>query len=156
MDNTLPIVRGIKAPIEVEGGASQVSPALFGYLRHGFQALGQEHPRRCMDGSHGDRSQHRARVVDARDDGLARLGLGPCVAKPIAPFVATVVVPSPWSPRLSRGFSAARCRTLAPKACQSDPASAPVAQTVSMLVSGMAGLPWVAVGTGKPVHCLPV
>src|SRR4029434_6217478 len=48
-------------------------------------------------------------------------------ANAIAPFLATVLVPSPWSTRVSSCCSAARCRTLAMNACQSDPSSAPLA-----------------------------
>jgi len=39
MENTLPIVRRIKATIKVERGSSQVQADLFGYLLQGFQAL---------------------------------------------------------------------------------------------------------------------
>src|SRR5229473_4848721 len=66
-------------------------------------------------------------VVDDRDDLLPFLVFVARVANPIAPFLATVLVPSPWSTLISSCFSAARCRTLATNACQSDPSSAHVA-----------------------------
>src|SRR5882724_1654105 len=50
------------------------------------------------------------------------------VAHPITPFLATVLVPSPWSTLVSRYCSAARCLTLAMNACQSDPSAAHVAK----------------------------
>jgi hypothetical protein len=56
IENALAIVRGIKAAIEVEVGASQVQPDLLGHLLQGVQALGKEHHIRFIDGSHGDRS----------------------------------------------------------------------------------------------------
>ena len=41
IENALPIVRGIKAAIEVEVGTSQVSLDLLGHLLQGGQALGK-------------------------------------------------------------------------------------------------------------------
>ena len=118
IENALPIVRGIKATIEVEIGAPQVQPNLLGHLLQTFQALGKEYHVRCIHGSHGDGSQHRAVVVDDRDDFLPLLVFVARVVNPIAPFLATVLVPSPCSTLVSRCFSAARCCTLAMKACQ--------------------------------------
>jgi hypothetical protein len=60
-------------------------------------------------------------VVDDGDDFLALLVLVAGIADAIAPFLATVLVPSPCSTLVSRCFLVARCRTLAMKACQSDP-----------------------------------
>src|SRR5712691_6324922 len=58
------------------------------------------------------------------NDLLALLVFVPRKANAIAPFLATVLVPSPWSTLMSSCCSAARCRTLATNACQSDPSSA--------------------------------
>src|SRR6266436_9428752 len=66
-------------------------------------------------------------IVDDRNDLLALLVFVPRVPNPITPFLATVLVPSPWSTLRSRCLSAARCRTLATNACQSDPSSAHLA-----------------------------
>src|SRR5882672_11395995 len=66
-------------------------------------------------------------VVDDGDDFLALLVFMPRVPNAIPPFLATVLVPSPWSTLVSRRFSAARCRTLAMNACQSEPSSAHLA-----------------------------
>jgi hypothetical protein len=41
---------------EVDIGASEVNPDLFGYLLQGFQTLRQEHHMRFIDGSHRDGS----------------------------------------------------------------------------------------------------
>src|SRR3989442_5443101 len=43
IENALPVVRGIKAAIEVEVGTSQVQPDLLGHLLQGLQTLGNEH-----------------------------------------------------------------------------------------------------------------
>src|SRR3989449_7514730 len=43
IENALPIVRGIKAPIEVEVGASEVQPDLFGHLLQRLQTLRKEY-----------------------------------------------------------------------------------------------------------------
>src|SRR6266700_4168361 len=66
-------------------------------------------------------------IVDDGDDFLALLVFVAREADAIAPFLATVLVPSPWSMLISSCFYAARCRTLATNACQSDPSSAHVA-----------------------------
>src|SRR5467141_100504 len=66
-------------------------------------------------------------VVDDRDDLLPFLGFVARVANPIAPFLATVLVPSPWSTLVSRCCSVARWATLATNACHSDPSSAHLA-----------------------------
>src|SRR5438105_4957360 len=97
-ENALPIVRGINAAIEMQRGASQVSPALLGHLLQGFETLGKEPHIRFMDGSHGDGSEHRALVVDDGDDFLALVVLVAGRADAIPPFLAPVLVPSPWSP----------------------------------------------------------
>jgi hypothetical protein len=66
-------------------------------------------------------------IVNDGDDFLALLVLVAGIADAIAPFWATVVVPSPCRTLVSRCCSVARCRTLATNARQSDPSSAHVA-----------------------------
>src|SRR5438876_7067249 len=66
-------------------------------------------------------------IINDGNDLLALLVFVPREANAIAPFLATVLVPSPWSTLVSSCFSAARCRTLARNACQSDPSSAHLA-----------------------------
>jgi hypothetical protein len=66
-------------------------------------------------------------IVDDRDDFVTLLVFIPREPNAIPPFLATVLVPSPCSTLRSSCFSAARCRTLATNACQSDPSSAHVA-----------------------------
>src|ERR1700745_2313248 len=66
-------------------------------------------------------------IVNNGDDFLSRLVLVAGIAEAIAPFLATVLVPSPWSTLRSSCFSVARCRTLATNACQSEPSSAHLA-----------------------------
>src|SRR5216683_7334197 len=63
-------------------------------------------------------------IVDDGNDLLALLVFIPREPNAIPPFLATVLVPSPWRTLVSSCFSAARCRTLATNACQSDPSSA--------------------------------
>src|SRR2546427_3265123 len=63
-------------------------------------------------------------IVDDGNDFLARLVFVSREANAIPPFLATVLVPSPWSTLRSSCFAAARWRTLATNACQSDPSSA--------------------------------
>jgi hypothetical protein len=66
-------------------------------------------------------------IVDDRDDFVTLLVFIPREPNAIPPFLATVLVPSPWSTLRSSCFSAARCRTLATNARQSDPSSAHLA-----------------------------
>jgi len=55
VEDHLPIACGIKATIEVEVGAFEVQPDLFGHFFQRLQALGQEYHIRFFDRSHGDR-----------------------------------------------------------------------------------------------------
>src|SRR5215468_8137539 len=121
IENALPIVGGITAAIEVEISASEVQTNLFGYLFQCFQALGEQDHICGIDGCDGHRSSHIAVVVRDGDDLLPRLVFVPRVPHPVAPFLATVLVPSPGSTLRSRCFSTARCRTLARNARHSDP-----------------------------------
>src|SRR5215813_6058135 len=66
-------------------------------------------------------------IVNDGNDFLALLVLVAGIADAITPFLATVLVPSPWSTLRSSCFSTARCRTLATNACQSEPSSAHLA-----------------------------
>src|SRR5262245_57521551 len=128
IEHALAIVRRIKATIEVEMGASEVQPDLFGHLLQGFQTLRQQYHVRLMDGSNRQGSQDIAMVVGDGDDLLLFLVFVAGVANSIAPFLATGLVPSPCSTRTSSCFSSARCSTLAMNACSSDPSSAHVAK----------------------------
>ena len=130
IENALPIVHGIKTAIEVQVGASEVQPDLLGHLLQGVQALRQQHHIGFIDGSNRQGSQDIAVVVYDRDNLLALLVLVARVANAIAPFLATVLVPSPWSTLVSRCFSAARWATRAMHACHSDPSAARFVKTV--------------------------
>src|SRR5262252_10075464 len=132
--NARAIRSGVKAAVEIDRSASEVHPDLFRHLLQRVQPLGQQHHVRLIDGGHGQGSQHVAMVVGHGDDLLPFLVLVARVADAIAPFLATVLVPSPWSTLRSSCFSTARCRTLATNACQSDPSSAHFAKTLETVV----------------------
>src|SRR5712691_4365667 len=51
IEDHLPIVRRIKATIEVEIGASEVQPDLFGYAFQCFQTIREQHHIRFIDWS---------------------------------------------------------------------------------------------------------
>ena len=55
IENALPIMRRIKAAIEIEIGPSEGQPDLFGHLFQRFQALGEQDHVCFVDRSHGDR-----------------------------------------------------------------------------------------------------
>ena len=55
IENALPILRSIKAAIEIEIGSSEVQPDLCGHLFERFQALGEQDHVCFVDRSHGDR-----------------------------------------------------------------------------------------------------
>src|SRR5262245_38341125 len=74
-------------------------------------------------------------VVGDGNDLLALLMFVARVPDAIAPFLATVLVPSPCSTRRSSFFSSERCPTLAMNACWSDPSSAHLANARSCTCS---------------------
>src|SRR5215471_17423553 len=127
-------MRRIKAAIEIERGSSEIQPDLFGHLFQRFQAFREQDHVGLVARSHRDRREDGAMMVDDGHDLVALLMFVVRVANPIAPFLATVLVPSPWSTVSSRCFAAARCRTLATNACQSDPSSAHLAKTLYTVV----------------------
>jgi hypothetical protein len=69
-------------------------------------------------------------IVDDGNDFLTLLMFVARVTNPIAPFLATVLVPSPWSTLRSSCFSA-RDAVHSPQTCQSDPSSAHRAKTLN-------------------------
>jgi hypothetical protein len=85
----------LKAAIEVEVGASEVYPHRFGHLLQRFEALWEQHHIGRIDGCHRDRRYDIAMVVCDGDDVLPLLVLVARVPNSIAPFFATVLVPSP-------------------------------------------------------------
>jgi hypothetical protein len=117
IEDQLAMARGINAAIAVEISASEVHPDLFGHFLQGVQPLRSQPHSRFMHGRDGQGSSHIALVVRDGDDLFPLLGLVARVAEAIAPFFATVLVPSPWSTRRSRCCSSARWATLAINAC---------------------------------------
>jgi hypothetical protein len=130
MAHAMPMACGIIAALEVEGGASQVRPDLRGHLLQGVEPLRQQEHVCLMDGSNRGGCDDRVMLVCDRDT------LFPCprrvsrLSNSIAPCVATVLVPSPWSTLISRCFAAARWATRAMHACHSDPSPARFVKTV--------------------------
>jgi hypothetical protein len=66
---------------------------------------------RLMHGSNGAWSHHRAMVVGDGNDLLPFLVLITRVTNTLAPFGATVLVPSPWLTLRASFFSVERCAT---------------------------------------------
>jgi hypothetical protein len=94
-----------------------------------------------MDGSRRGGCDDSALMVGDRATLLPCLRRGPRLSHVIAPAVATVWVPSPWSPLVSRGFAAARWAwaTRALHASHSDPSAARVVKTVRRSCHGWLG-----------------
>src|SRR5882724_640259 len=130
IEDHLPIARGINAAIEVEIRAFQYEARLFCYVRQCVQTIWKQDHSRFIDWSDWAWCEHLAILVRNGDDVLALLVFVPRVPNAIAPFFATVWVPSPCSTLVSRCFSAARCCTLAMNACHSNPSSAHVAKAL--------------------------
>jgi hypothetical protein len=108
-------------------GTFQVYPNLLGHLLQRFQALWEQDHVGLVDGRHRDRRSHIPVVIRDGEDFLPLLVFVARVPDAIAPFLATVLVPSPCSTRRSSCLASARCATLATNACQSDPSSAHLA-----------------------------
>ena len=123
-EDALALVRRSNAAIKMERGPSASQPDRFGLLFSRRQAFRSQDQVGLIARSHRDRRKDGARLGDEGKALGALLMFVARVATAIAPFVAPGVVPSPWSTVRSRCFSAARGRTLATHACQSDPASA--------------------------------
>src|SRR5262245_56066231 len=130
IEDALPVACGVKAAIKVQVRAFEVHPHRFCYPLQRFQPLWEQDHIGLVDGCDGHWSQHIAVVICDGNDFLPLLVFVPRVPDAIAPFLATVLVPSPCRILVSRCFSAARCRTLATNACQSDPSSAHLAKTL--------------------------
>ena len=149
VDDRFAVMPGIKPAIEIEIRAVDFQIRQSGHALQGVQSVRKEHGIRFVHRRYGKRGQHKAVVLDDREDLLALLMFVAGIADAIAPFLATVLVPSPWSTRRLSCFSTARCRTLATNACQSDPSSAHLANTLEIVVSWIASLPWVSCGIGS-------
>jgi hypothetical protein len=123
----LPLVRGLNPTSEGQGGSPAIPP-LCGHLVQRLQARRYQDQIGFMARRPGARRSDRVMGVAARDAFGPLVGRVAGGATPRAPLCATVVVPAPWSTLRASCCSAARCRTRAPNACQSDPASAPGAK----------------------------
>src|SRR5215510_2664408 len=128
IENALAIVRRIKASVEIQIGSPKIQTDRFGHPLQGFETRRQQHHVRLIDGSHREWRQHIAMVVSDGYDLLALLVFVTRVTNPVSPFLATVLVPSPWSIRTSSFVSSERWATLAMNACWSDPSSAHLAK----------------------------
>ena len=128
IENARAIVRGIKARVKIEIRTCQHQACHFGDLCQCFETIRQQHHIRFMHWRDWERRQYIAMVVGHRDDLLPLLVLVARVATPIAPFFATVLVPSPCNTRRSSFFSSERWATLAMNACWSDSSSAHLAK----------------------------
>src|SRR5215510_9274509 len=103
---TLAIGSGVKAAVEIDISTSEVQAHLFGHLLQRFQALWEQDHVGLIDGRHRDRRSNVALVLSKGDNLLPFLVFVPREPNPSAPFLATVLVPSPWSTRRSSCFSA--------------------------------------------------
>lgn len=133
--HAMPMACGITAAIEVEGGASQVRPDLLGHRLQGVEPLRPQEHVGLMDGSNRGGCDDRVLMVCDRHTLFPCLRRGSRLSNAIAPGVATVLVPSPWSPLVSRCVAAARWATRAMHACHSDPSAARFVKTVETVVS---------------------
>jgi hypothetical protein len=156
IEHALAMVRGIKASIEIQRGSSKLQTDRLGHPLQGFETLRQQHHVRRMDGRHREWRPHIAMVVRDGNDLLALLVFVTRVPNTVSPFLATVLVPSPWSIRTSSFFSSERWATRAMNACWSDPSSAHVANARYTVVSCMSDLPVGPFGMGKHFHGIPV
>jgi hypothetical protein len=125
----LPLVRGIEPGIEVAICAFKNQTGPLGHFLPRVQAIWKQHPLQFIHWCHWS-GEDIASVVGDGDHLLPLLVLVARVAHPLAPCLATVLVPSQWRTRRSSCFSAARGATLARNACWSEPSSAHVAKAL--------------------------
>src|SRR5262245_7211256 len=142
--------------VEMPLGTLQGPSDLGGDLLQGLQPRRQPEPVCLRHGCDGEWRPHLALGVDAGHDGLALWGRIACVAPPLPPFGATVLVPSPWRTRRARCCAAARWAMRALNARSRAPSAAHVAKARETLLSGRAGWPSGSLGIGKHGHGIPV
>jgi hypothetical protein len=128
IENALPIVLGIESRVKIQIGSCECQTNRFGDPLQASQPLRQEHHVGCVHWCHWAWRDDIAMVVRNGQDLLPLLMLVARVTDPISPFLATVLVPSPWRTRTSSFFSSERCPTLAINARWSDPSSAHLAK----------------------------
>ena len=81
------VVPGIEPAIEIEIGTIDLQIRQFGHALQGVQPLRKEHGIRFIYRRHGERGQHKAVVVDDREDLLALLMFVAGIADAIATFL---------------------------------------------------------------------
>jgi hypothetical protein len=130
IENALAVVLGIKARVEIQIGPCECQTNGFGDQLQASQSLRKQHHIGCIHWRNRAWRDDIALVIGNGYNLLALLMFIAGIPDAIPPFLATVLVPSPWSTRRSSFFSSARWATLAINACWSEPSSAHLAKAL--------------------------
>lgn len=121
----------IKARVEIERCPFDFDSGIQGNALEIFQPIHQQHGIGLVDRRDRQwRRQDVTVVIANRDHLFARLVLVAAIADSVAPFLATVFEPSPWSKLKSSFFSCDKCLTEATKAFFNEPSSAQRAKSL--------------------------
>ena len=129
----------VKASIQIEHGTWQSKASGTSDSFEVLQPLGQQHHVHLVNRGNRQGRQDVAVVVHQRDHFLPRLVFVAAIPDSLAPFLATVFAPSPWSRERSNFWAASRCLTEATKARSSEPSSAQRANSLKTPVSWSSG-----------------
>src|SRR5882724_5403089 len=124
IEDALAISFAVKTGIQIEHGTAHRETRGTDDVLEGVQPRGHQHEVHLVDWRHRQGRQDIAMVVYQRAHFLPLLVFVTAGAKGLAPFLATVFEPSPWSRERSNFLAASRCWTEAMKARSSEPSSA--------------------------------
>ena len=111
MEHAMPMACGITATIEVREAPLRSAPTCLATCFKALSPCGHRIMFVSWTGVNRGGCDDRAMMVCDRETLLPCLRLVPRLSDSIAPVVATVLVPSPWSTLVSRCFAAARWAT---------------------------------------------
>src|SRR5271166_5944144 len=113
VEDRFTVAPGIEPTIEIEIRTVDLQIGQSGHTLQGVQSIRKKHGIRFIYRRHRKRGQHKAVVLDDRDDLLALLVFVAGIADAISPFLRDGVGAIAMQNAESRWFCSARCRTLA-------------------------------------------
>ena len=130
VENMLAIGLAVKACLEIERRTFDLDARFLCNTFEVFQALCSQHAVGLINRRERQRGQAVTVVVRNGDHFFTFLVFVAAVADSVAPFLATVLEPSPGNKLKSSFFSSDKCLTEAMKAFFNEPSSAPRAKSL--------------------------